>query len=86
MSNKNYQKGAQREYRIVRKLREAGYHIVQRTAGSHSPFDVIAIDRTFKEIKLIQSKPKSLSENKKKELEKEHDWLNGIFKVDFYVI
>ena len=39
-----YQKGADRERKIVNRAREKG-HIAFRSAGSHSPIDVCIIDK-----------------------------------------
>ena len=50
MPNKNYIKGRRKEYKICKMLREDGYDIVQRTAGSHSPVDIIAICKENKKI------------------------------------
>ncbi len=86
MPNKNYVKGRNKEYKICDNLRKEGYAIVQRTAGSHSPIDVIAINKLTKIIKLVQSKPDNLSEKKKKELEIESNWLNNPFRVEFEII
>ena len=85
MPNKNYQKGKQKEWRCTQKLLKQGFDIAQRTAGSHSPFDVIAIDKATKHIKLVQCKPNSLSKNKKEEIEFENLGLNGMFRVEFIV-
>lgn len=85
MSNKNYKKGRAKEYRIMDKLRK-DFDIVARTAGSHSKVDIFLINKKKKEIIFIQSKPESMSDNKKKELEKELKWLNGKFKVSFKVV
>lgn len=41
MPNKNYQKGRAFEYKIKKQYEEKGY-LVFRTAGSHSPADLIA--------------------------------------------
>jgi len=49
----NYKKGRKGEYEVINKLREKGY-IAVRTAGSHGPFDVIAIKNNT--ILLIQVK------------------------------
>jgi len=51
MPNRNYQKGARREYQVIKILLEEGYNGVscveaQRTAGSHGVFDVVAIMET----------------------------------------
>lgn len=73
--NRNYIKGRNKEYRIMKKFRDAGFEIVTRTAGSHSPIDVIAIKRTENSliIKFIQSKPKKF---KKDKLIESLKWLN----------
>lgn len=40
--NARYNKGRRNEYRLMRLLETAGY-ICLRTAGSHSPFDVVGV-------------------------------------------
>jgi len=40
--NKNYINGAAREYRIMKKLEKEGWFCI-RSAGSHSPIDIIVI-------------------------------------------
>ena len=42
MVNKNYQSGRNFEYRVKRYLEEKGYYVM-RSAGSKSPFDLIAV-------------------------------------------
>lgn len=49
----NYKRGYETERKIVNELKKKGYLAV-RTAGSHSLFDVIAIND--KEVLLIQAK------------------------------
>jgi len=44
--NKNYKSGAAREYRIMKRLEEEGWFCI-RSAGSHSPIDIIAIKRLY---------------------------------------
>ena len=56
MPNKNYEAGRRREYAKVHELRGKGYHIAVRSAGSHSPVDVWAIDIEKKRIKVVQCK------------------------------
>lgn len=80
MPNKNYVRGRRKEYRICDSLKKEGYDIVQRTAGSHSEIDIIAIDRKTQTIKFIQSKPKNFNANAI--LERMY-WLNGAFNVKF---
>lgn len=57
-----------------------------RTAGSHSPFDVISIDAENANIFLIQSKPDSMNEKEKEKIETENIELNGVFWVKFKVV
>lgn len=85
MGNKNYINGRAKEYKIIKQKKEEGFNIAQRSAGSHSPVDVFAIDSKRKIIHLVQSKPKSMSNNKKEEIERLNNDLNGIFEVRFYV-
>jgi Holliday junction resolvase len=85
MPNRQYIKGRAKEYRIMKRLKEEGYDIVVRTAGSHGAFDVIGIKAETLEIKLIQSKPKSMSEAAKAKLITAHWWLNNEFNVSFEV-
>ena len=86
MPNSNYIKGRKKEYKIRNEYISLGYDIVQRTAGSHSPIDVIAIDKHNKTIKFIQAKPNSWNDKKIKELEQEHKELNGLFMCSFVVL
>ena len=86
MGNKNYVKGRRKEYKIVNDFKEKGFEISQRTAGSHSPIDVIAIDKKTKRIKLIQAKPDSMSSSAKDKIEAENEWLNDEFMVGFKVL
>lgn len=79
----NYQKGVRKEYRIVNKLKSEGWDIVQRSAGSHSPIDIWAVNKLTRVIKLIQVKPDDY--NAKKEIFKMR-WLNNVFRVEFEVI
>ena len=85
MANQNYQRGARKEYRIVKQLREEGYDIVQRSAGSHSPVDVWAIDKKNKIILLVQVKPSDISKAKEKRLLEENRKLNGNYLVRYVV-
>lgn len=85
MPNKNYQKGYAKERRIVNRFREKGI-LSFRSAGSHSPIDVIAIDHVNHIIHLIQAKPKTMSDNAKQKLLDEHPELNGTYQVEFIVV
>ena len=83
MPNKNYIKGRRKEYAIMKSLKDEGYIIAHRTAGSHSPIDVFAIHKEKKIIKLIQSKPDNYKLTKS--LLKQWGWLSDEFMVEFEV-
>ena len=53
MTNKNYNNGRAREYRLMRKLEADGYTCF-RTAGSHTKVDILAFK--YGSLRLIQSK------------------------------
>ena len=68
MPRSPYRKGARYEYYVKRLLEEKGYLVV-RTAGSHGPFDLIALDTEKREILLVQvTKRKSLPAELKRKL------------------
>ena len=85
MPNSNYMKGRKKEYKIVKEFRDKGYNIVQRTAGSRSPFDVIAIRKEDNKITLIQVKPNNISEREIKRLYQENDWLDTVYRCEFII-
>jgi len=85
MPNKNYEKGRRKEYKIVKQYKDKGYDIAQRSAGSHSPIDVFAIDKKTRTIRLIQAKPNSMSTTAKQKIIDQNKWLNGLFRVIFEV-
>jgi len=86
MPHKFYLKGRRKEYKIVSRLKKEGFDIVQRTAGSHSPVDIIAIDIQKGIIRLIQSKSDDLNATKAQKIRDANRGLNGIFQVYFSVI
>ena len=86
MPNKNYLKGRRKEYKIVKELKEQGFDIAQRSAGSHSPIDIFAVNKLTKVIKMVQAKPNNFSDLNIKRLNDELGWLNGMFRVEFEVI
>lgn len=86
MPNTNYVKGRRKEYSIVKEYRLLGYDLVQRTAGSHSAIDVIAIDKENKVITLIQSKPDTMNKGEIDKIISLNKGLNGEFKVSFIVV
>ena len=77
MPNKNYVKGRRKEYKICAALKEAGYDIAQRSAGSHSPIDVFAIRKRDKKILLVQSKPDDMAASEIMKLYKKYGSLSG---------
>lgn len=85
MPNKNYIKGRRKEYKYVKIMRDKGF-IAQRTAGSHSPFDVIAINPETKQIRLIQCKPDSMNATRAQKIRNENKELSGSFEVRFSVV
>lgn len=85
MPNKNYINGRRKEYKLVNIAKQSGF-ISLRSAGSHSPIDVIIIDKQNKTIKLIQCKPKTMSQNAKQKLIDEQRELNGLYNITFEVV
>ena len=53
--NKNYKNGAARERRIMKKLEKEGWFCI-RSAGSHSPIDIIAMMPIAEYIKQLDKK------------------------------
>jgi hypothetical protein len=53
--NRNYQKGYRFERRIIEDLKRQGFCLVLRSAGSHSPVDVIALS-SLGDVHLVQCK------------------------------
>ena len=85
MPNRNYEKGRRKEYKIVNILKNLNYKIVQRTAGSHSPIDIIAIKEDTKEILFVQAKPDNFRKTQEEIIKKKNNWLNGKFTAKFEV-
>jgi len=67
-------------------LRQIGCDIVIRSAGSHSPIDVIGIDSKSRHIFFIQCKPESMSDNAKNKIKMPLEWLNGSFTSTFEIV
>jgi len=86
MPNKSYRKGYRKENKIQNQLKDEGWDVAQRTAGSHSCVDVFAIRKLDNKILLVQAKPNDLSDSARDKLLKENDWLNGKFDVEFVVL
>jgi len=53
--NRNYNNGARRERRIMKKLEKEGWFCI-RSAGSHSPIDIIAMMPIAEHLKLLDKK------------------------------
>lgn len=86
MKTCNYIKGRAKEYRIKKKFESRGM-ICTRAAGSHSPFDLICVDRKEGVIHFIQCKPKKFSKREKERLEEQYKWLKKyIWYAEFSVI
>jgi|GEM_PF-6243736 len=61
--NRNYNNGARRERRIMKKLEQEGWFCI-RSAGSHSPIDIIAIMPMTEYIKHLDKKAEKEKWNK----------------------
>jgi hypothetical protein len=85
MPNKNYNNGRRREYFIKHKL-EAKNLLVLRTRGSHSPFDLIAIDTINHKIYFLQVKPKKFSHKATNRLNDTYKDMNDEFIGSFQVV
>lgn len=91
MNKKIYNQGRRKEYKICEQLKKEGFDIIQRTAGSHSPVDIVAIAIKEKRILLIQSK-RTLNKDMmfidsslKNKIEEKNKELNGDYNVLFEV-
>jgi len=83
--NVNYRRGRAKEYRIMKEYTKKGCNC-QRNAGSHGEWDVTAIDIENMEIFLIQSKPKSMSDEAKNKIELNGKRMfDGVYRVKFSV-
>ena len=85
MSNPKYIKGRAREYAIMHNYKRRGW-IVLRSAGSHSPFDVVAVNKEKKQITFIQSKAGAFSKANRKALVDGYSWLNDEFLCKFILL
>jgi Holliday junction resolvase len=80
----NYQKGARKERKLVNTARSMGLTSL-RSAGSHSPIDVVIIDHNTKTLLLVQCKPDNYPQSQIDKLMEENKHLNGTFQVSFVV-
>jgi len=85
MPNPHYIKGRRKEYAVIKEAKSEG-KIAFRSAGSHSPIDVVTIDPRFHNIEFIQCKPDNISELDKMRLEWQFHQLNDKFNVKFKVV
>ena len=85
MPNSKYIKGREKEYKIVKYLKNEGYDIAQRTAGSRGVFDVIGISLKNKKINFVQSKSDNISEKQEDKILMDNHLLNGKFNVEFMI-
>lgn len=86
MPNRNYESGRRKEYRICNNLKKDGFEIAQRSAGSHSPIDVFAINKREKKIVFVQSKPDNFAASEAEKIEKELEYLKGKWEVEFWLL
>ena len=84
--NRIYLKGRAKEYKTISLLKDLGYVIAQRSAGSHSPIDVWAINKEQKLITLVQCKGKKATDRQLDKIKKQYSWLKGKWRVEFRVI
>lgn len=83
MAKTNYERGRNKEYRIVKKLKARGFDVVVRSAGSHSPIDIWALDWIHKNLVLVQSKLGKLGKSEKERILKEGQEFEGLYSVSF---
>jgi Holliday junction resolvase len=84
MPNKNYIKGRRKEYKVMHEEKAKGC-IAFRTAGSHSPIDVVSINPDKRTITLIQCKPDTWTEKQILFLLQTNELLNGRYDARFIV-
>lgn len=84
MPNRNYIKGVKKERKFVNVFREMGM-LSFRSAGSHSPIDVVCINKTDKVVYLIQCKPDSMPEKTKNKLLEKLKPYEGEYTIKVYV-
>ena len=85
MPNKNYVKGVKKERLYVNRAKSMGL-ISFRSAGSHSPIDVVVIDMKTRNIGFIQCKPDSMAQIAKDRILDELKELSGAYTVRFNVL
>ena len=81
----NYEKGRRKEYKVIHEAKAKG-HLAFRSAGSHSPVDVVDMDINERIIRFVQCKPDSISGKARQKLLDENSQINGVFEVKFEVV
>jgi hypothetical protein len=79
-----YKRGRKKEYKIMAQEKRKG-NIVIRSAGSHSPIDLVSIDTENNKITFIQSKSNLMSAKEKDNIEMGNFMFNGIYECTFEV-
>jgi Holliday junction resolvase len=80
--NKNYEKGVRYERKIVNAARAAGL-IAFRSAGSHSPVDVVIIDPKKRLVSFIQAKKGKSTMTKAQK--REFEAMTTVYSVRFII-
>lgn len=88
--NRNYVNGSAREYRIMKKLRDEGWEVVERSAGSHGAIDVFAMktatNTSLGQMLLIQCKGGKSAKRERKKAEREMPLMSGLYSVKVEVV
>lgn len=86
MPNKKYINGRRNEYKIMHRLQKEGF-IAFRSAGSHSPFDVVGVHLKKRLIIFIQSKTGYISKREQAEIMTQNaDLILRSFLTHFVII
>jgi len=84
MTNRNYNRGRAKEYRVAEQYRKNGCLVI-RAAKSHGFADLVAVHPKTRHIFFVQCKPRKYSKKAKARLEKQFEWLNDEFICQFQV-
>jgi Holliday junction resolvase len=82
----NYSNGAAKERRVLERYKKIGFDICLRSAGSHSAIDCVCINTKTKVIKMLQVKPKSMSDKAVERLQAILQPLSDEYIVTFEVV
>lgn len=80
-----YNKGVRKERRVVNEYRAKGW-ISFRSAGSHSPIDVVAIDPQSRMVKIFQCKGDKMPQSQKDKLYEAFKAFPGQYTLTFDVV